>query len=408
MTEEEIKQATCQVVGKDESGTGWLITADLVLTAYHCVECAVRAGEPVVVRFGAGSSAIEFTVVVGPHDEDLDVCLLRLPLPLDVEPIPIDADGLRPGEKWFAFGYPVAKLQLGHIAKGEIQQVLTERVHGVDLDLSVEPGTQLCLEGRYRPFLQLDVPADVDLSHQLLVLLQALAHAEMHSEHYGVALNREMVDLVLSDVERAIGAPLRPEDRRFVFTDALIEAGAASGLVETYSTGVDMGDGMLPFYTKNRADPDEAIFESAMLRLRAGAGATVPLHHAPCVGQRTRANQRGRASGAQAQDRFARRHQPPRDVTAGVHAAAGGAGGTATPAPDSLQWRSGTQRQAARAGGAAGTRLTRAGRTARRVRGDVRSSPPSAAELGQVAQARVRDRPGSRRSNGLLRSEANC
>lgn len=143
MTEEEIKQATCQVVGKNESGTGWLITADLVLTAYHCVECAVRAGEPVVVRFGAGSSATEFTVVVGPHDEDLDVCLLRLPLPLDVEPIPIDADGLRPGEKWFAFGYPVAKLQLGHIAKGEIQQVLIERVHGVDLDLSVEPGTHL-------------------------------------------------------------------------------------------------------------------------------------------------------------------------------------------------------------------------------------------------------------------------
>lgn len=143
MTEEEIKQATCQVVGKDESGTGWLITADVVLTAYHCVKFAVRAGEPVVVRFGVGSSAIELTVVVGPHDEDLDVCLLQLPLSLDFEPIPIDADGLRPGEKWFAFGYPVAKLLLGHIAKGEIQQVLTERVHGVDLDLSVEPGTHL-------------------------------------------------------------------------------------------------------------------------------------------------------------------------------------------------------------------------------------------------------------------------
>ena len=143
MTEEEIKLATCQVRGKDESGTGWLITADLVLTAYHCVETAVRAGEPVIVRFGAGSSAIEHTVFVGPHDEDFDVCLLQLPAPLDVEPIPINADGLRPGEKWFAFGYPAAKLQLGHVVRGEIQQVLTERVHGVDLDLSVEPGTHL-------------------------------------------------------------------------------------------------------------------------------------------------------------------------------------------------------------------------------------------------------------------------
>ena len=143
MTEEEIKQATCQVIGKDESGTGWLITADVVLTAYHCVETAVLAGEPVIIRFGVGSSASEHTVVLGPHDEDLDVCLLQLSTPLSVEPIPIDSDGPRPGEKWFAFGYPAVKLQLGHVVRGEIQQVLTERVHGVDLDLSVEPGTHL-------------------------------------------------------------------------------------------------------------------------------------------------------------------------------------------------------------------------------------------------------------------------
>ncbi|ARL22924.1 trypsin-like serine peptidase [Burkholderia pseudomallei] len=143
MTEDELKQATCQVIGNDESGTGWLITADLVLTAYHCVETAVRGGEPVIVRFGVGSSASEHTVVVGPHDEDLDICLLQLSTPLGFEPIPIDSDGLRPGEKWFAFGYPAAKLQLGHVVKGEIQQVLPERVHGVDLDLSVEPGTHL-------------------------------------------------------------------------------------------------------------------------------------------------------------------------------------------------------------------------------------------------------------------------
>ncbi|AJC20515.1 AVAST type 1 anti-phage system protease Avs1b [Pandoraea pulmonicola] len=143
MTEDEIKQATCQILGKDESGTGWLIKGDLVLTAYHCVETEVRADEPVIVQFGVGSSAFKHTAVVGPHDEDLDICLLQLSSPLSVEPIPIDADGLRPGERWFAFGYPVAKLQLGHVVKGEIQQMLPERVHGVDLDLSVEPGTHL-------------------------------------------------------------------------------------------------------------------------------------------------------------------------------------------------------------------------------------------------------------------------
>jgi len=143
MTEEEIKQATCQIIGKDESGTGLLIASNLVLTAYHCVESAARASESVVVRFGVGSSASDYTVVVGPHDEDLDICILQMSTPLSFDPVPIDTNSPRPGEKWFAFGYPAAKLQLGHIVKGDIQQVLPERVHGVDLDLSVEQGTHL-------------------------------------------------------------------------------------------------------------------------------------------------------------------------------------------------------------------------------------------------------------------------
>ena len=64
-------------------------------------------------------------------------------------------------------------------------------------------------------------------------------------------------------------------------------------------------------------------------------------------------------------------------------------------APDPLPRRAGTQRQAARARGAAGTRTTRAGRTARRVRGDLCAPPSSSAELGQAAQAGVRSRPGA-------------
>ncbi len=43
MTEEGVKLATCQVVGKDECGTGWLVAKDRILTAYHCVEVAHKA-----------------------------------------------------------------------------------------------------------------------------------------------------------------------------------------------------------------------------------------------------------------------------------------------------------------------------------------------------------------------------
>lgn len=132
MMEEEVKLATCQVAGKEESGTGWLISSDLVLTAYHCVATAAAEGEAITVRFGAGSSAVDHAVVLGPYDDNLDVCLLRLPAPLSVNPIRIDTDCLRPGEKWFAFGYPAVKLELGHVLSGEVQQVLTERLHRVE------------------------------------------------------------------------------------------------------------------------------------------------------------------------------------------------------------------------------------------------------------------------------------
>lgn len=143
MTEEGVKLATCQVVGKDESGTGWLVAQDRILTAYHCIEAAHTAGEQVVVRFGLGASASEHSVVIDSHDTDLDVCVLVLATPVEIEPVPLNADPVRPGEKWSCFGYPVVKLKLGHVAQGEVQQALSERVHRVDLDLSVTAETQL-------------------------------------------------------------------------------------------------------------------------------------------------------------------------------------------------------------------------------------------------------------------------
>ena len=47
------------------------------------------------------------------------------------------------------------------------------------------------------------------------------------------------------------------------------------------------------------------------------------------------------------------------------------------------------------ASGAARARADSPGSCARRVRGELRASPPGAAELGQAAQARVRDRHGA-------------
>jgi len=116
------------------------------------------------------------------------------------------------------------------------------------------------------------------------------------------------------------------------------------------------------------------------------AEVTIPSHHAPRFGRQVRANQRRRASGAQAQEPSAKRHHALGDVAAGVHAADGGPGATHEAAPDSPPWRSRTQRHDARAGVAGTAQAGRAGCIAGRVRGDLCAPASGAAELGQAVE----------------------
>lgn len=143
MTEEEVKLATCQVLGHGETGTGWLISANHVLTACHCLGDGAAKGTVIEVSFGVGPSGSKLSAVVDAFEEQLDVCLLRLADTPELTPIPVHAEAVRPGERWQAFGFPVAKLLIGGVISGTVQQSLTELANGVDLDLSVSPETAL-------------------------------------------------------------------------------------------------------------------------------------------------------------------------------------------------------------------------------------------------------------------------
>ncbi|AAP85916.1 AVAST type 1 anti-phage system protease Avs1b (plasmid) [Cupriavidus necator H16] len=143
MTEEEVKLATCQVLGAGEAGTGWLISADHVLTAYHCLGEAADQGVSLEVSFGVGQSASKQQAVLDAFDTDLDVCILRLQEPSAFAPVALNVGAPRPGERWLSFGYPVSKLQIGQVLQGAVQQALNELANGVDLDLSVSPETVL-------------------------------------------------------------------------------------------------------------------------------------------------------------------------------------------------------------------------------------------------------------------------
>jgi len=143
VADEAVKQATCRVTNVHEVGTGWLVSPTLVLTAFHCVDAAVESGNALTVQFGTGAAAAQYSAELHAQDEGLDVCLLRLPEAVQVEPLAVSTKLPRPGEKWSSFGYAVHKLDLGHALNGSIQQKLEELTHGVDLDLTVSPETHL-------------------------------------------------------------------------------------------------------------------------------------------------------------------------------------------------------------------------------------------------------------------------
>lgn len=144
MIEEQFKDACCQVLSDARSGTGWLISTDHVLTALHNVlDVSGSAAGRVTARFGTGDAAEESETIVVAFDAELDACLLRLPAPSRRRPVPLAVCSPRPGARWFTFGYPVVKLELGHVVQGTVQQVLSTPIHGIDLDLTVDPSTAL-------------------------------------------------------------------------------------------------------------------------------------------------------------------------------------------------------------------------------------------------------------------------
>lgn len=142
MNEQQVKLATCKITCADELGTGWLISADKVLTAYHCVAPAIDSDNPISVEFGEGHEEAIFASVVA-YDAGLDACILLLPSKCSTTPIALSTRLPREGAEWSAFGHPVVKFEIGHRLEGRVSQILDQPKMSMDLDLSVKQDTAL-------------------------------------------------------------------------------------------------------------------------------------------------------------------------------------------------------------------------------------------------------------------------
>lgn len=142
MIEHLIKAATCRVACGTESGTGWLIGNDMVVTARHCLLACIEDGQPVELFFpDSGDGSVAGKLVA--ESEDWDACLLSLEATPTAQPLSVSIELPREGETWQTFGYPQGKATLGHRLSGNIAQVLQTPKLKIDLDLSIDTNVGL-------------------------------------------------------------------------------------------------------------------------------------------------------------------------------------------------------------------------------------------------------------------------
>lgn len=143
MIENQVKRATCSIRCGEDIGTGWLVTPSLVITAYHCIVDSVENKAPIVLKFEIDENVTERHATLQAEDESHDICILRLEHDVEVAPIVLSQTLPAEGGAFFAYGYPVTKLSVGHRVKGEVSQVLERLKLKMDLDLHVDPPSVL-------------------------------------------------------------------------------------------------------------------------------------------------------------------------------------------------------------------------------------------------------------------------
>lgn len=143
MLESTIKIAVCKIRCGTKSGSGWLIGQNIVITAYHCIEKAIKGSEPIKLGFNFSKSSDELIAEIIDYDEDLDVALLSLENIGKHLPISFSDSSPIERKEFYSHGWPVDKLEMGHKLTGSILQVLNTLKLGNDIEIQIDTPTSL-------------------------------------------------------------------------------------------------------------------------------------------------------------------------------------------------------------------------------------------------------------------------
>ncbi|MEF1281815.1 serine protease, partial [Vibrio fortis] len=138
MLDTEMKVATCKIECGNESGSGALITSNIVLTAGHCVSDALDNDADISVIFNPDSTPSVLKASIRAHDTNLDIALLELEAESNISPINLSSLLPIEGSRFYSYGWPVSKLTMGHRLEGIINQTFKTPKLGSDIEISID------------------------------------------------------------------------------------------------------------------------------------------------------------------------------------------------------------------------------------------------------------------------------
>ena len=143
MIDNLIKAATCRTICGAVQGSGHLIADGKVLTARHCILSAIDSALPIELVFQNETDDLRVTATILDQSADLDACILSVNHSFSFPRIRLSKVPPREGTEWISFGFPTSKTTVGHRISGIIEQTLSAPRLKIDIDLSINPATQL-------------------------------------------------------------------------------------------------------------------------------------------------------------------------------------------------------------------------------------------------------------------------
>lgn len=142
MLDYEIRLAVCKVDCGENTGTGFAVKNDRVVTARHCVIDAIEGDASVILTFPEVDEN-SITAQLVDSDSELDIAILALESPVACKPVGVVPDRPQEGVPWISFGFPVTKTDVGHRVAGTIETLHATPTARIDADLSIKPELHL-------------------------------------------------------------------------------------------------------------------------------------------------------------------------------------------------------------------------------------------------------------------------